>query len=339
MRKYFLILAALAAVSCGQTSQPGPTCNTRYAEFFDIPDARHIVLISPYSGDRDTVFIDTPVERIVCMSTSHIACLDAIGKDDVIKAVSGLDYVSSAQLRSRDDVYDIGYDPEINYERILSLNPDAVFAYSVSAVTPQYVTKLRSLGIKVMMVSDHLENHPLARAEYVRLFGALTGTMDKADSVFSAVESGYLGLAATADTANPRKVLFNLPYDDQWFIPGEDSYMSKLVMDAGGVVLGSVHGTRESGTISAERAYLLAREADIWLNPGSCTTRDQIGEVNPIAGRFGIAHIYNNTLRTNPEGGNDFWESGAARPDLVLEDLIRIMRGEHGSFNYYLEVD
>ena len=26
-----------------------------------------------------------------------------------------------------------------------------------------------------------------------------------------------------------------------------------------------------------------------------------------------------------PEGGNDFYESGVVRPDLVLEDLIHIM--------------
>jgi hypothetical protein len=32
---------------------------------------------------------------------------------------------------------------------------------------------------------DHLEDHPLARAEYVRLFGALTGRIDKADSFFA----------------------------------------------------------------------------------------------------------------------------------------------------------
>ena len=34
--------------------------------------------------------------------------------------------------------------------------------------------------------------------------------------------------------------------------------------------------------------------------------------------------IYNNTLRMNPGGGNDFYERGAVRPDLVLNDLKNI---------------
>jgi iron complex transport system substrate-binding protein len=48
--------------------------------------------------------------------------------------------------------------------------------------------------------------------------------------------------------------------------------------------------------------------------------------------------IYNNTLRTNSEGGNDFWESGAVRPDLVLEDLVKIFASEPGKLHYYLEL-
>ncbi len=34
----------------------------------------------------------------------------------------------------------------------------------------------------------------------------------------------------------------------------------------------------------------------------------------------------------NSGGGNDFWESGAVRPDLVLEDLVRIFNGSGEKF-------
>lgn len=334
-----MILATLFAVSCATRPVPGPAEHTRYAAFFDIPDAGHVVTVSPYTGEADTVDVSVPMKNLVCMSTSHIAYLDAVGMTSVISAVSGLDYVSSESVRARPDVFDIGYEAELDYERIIALKPDLVVACSVSSAVPQYVTKLSSLGVKVMMVSDHMEDHPLARAEYIRLFGALTGTMDKADSAFAAIEDRYLALAAAADTSSRTKVLFNLPYNDQWYIPGEENYMSRLVHDAGGVALGAEHGARNSGVISVERAYLLSKEADVWLNPGSCSTRSQIESAHPLFSSFQVERIYNNTLRTNPEGGNDFWESGAARPDLVLEDLVRIFRGESGSFNYYLEVD
>ena len=120
--------------------------------------------------------------------------------------------------------------------------------------------------------------------------------------------------------------------------------MSRLVNDAGGEVLGSISGTSESSVITVEKAYLLSLEADVWLNPGTCVTRDQLKSAHHMFPRFGPVvselPIYNNTLRSTPEGGNDFWESGAMRPDLILEDLINIFNGnEDAPFNYFLSVD
>ena len=339
MRKFFLLFMACLALSCNSVNSERERTGVRHAEFFDILDDGSLITISPYTHEADTVVIDREMDTFVCMSTTHVAFLEYLGCDSTIKAVSGLSYVSSEALRSRNDVYDVGYEQELDYERILSLHPDAVFAYAVSAVEPPYVAKLKSLGVNVIMVNEHLEGTALARAEYIRMFGALTGTMDRADSLFAQVERRYEALKCNPDSMDRVKVLMNIPYEDQWFIPGGDNYMSHLVRDAGGEILGAKDGSRESSTVSVERAYLMAKEAQVWLNTGWCNTKAQLMSTNPVFSSFGIDRIYNNTLRTNPEGGNDFWESAVVRPDMVLEDLRRIFRGEEGSFNYYLEVN
>ena len=94
----------------------------------------------------------------------------------------------------------------------------------------------------------------------------------------------------------------------------------------------------DSSVMSLEQAYLLSRDADIWLNPGNVSTRSQLEALNPMFSRFGVPRIYNNTLRVNSGGGNDFWENGTLRPDLILEDLVGIFAGSGDSFNYYIEV-
>ncbi len=38
--------------------------------------------------------------------------------------------------------------------------------------------------------------------------------------------------------------------------------------------------------------------------------------------------IYNNNARQKENGGNDYWESGVANPDVVLADLITIFHPE-----------
>ena len=118
--------------------------------------------------------------------------------------------------------------------------------------------------------------------------------------------------------------------------------MAKLITDAGGEVIGSETGVVASRVIRMEEAYALSQDADIWLNPGRCRTLDELVSFHHAFRYFGpVANgrpIYNNTLRMTPEGGNDFWESGSVRPDLVLEDLIHIIADLDGELKYHFKV-
>lgn len=339
MKKYLLIslLALAACLSCAQQEGAVDVASSQeYAGFFDVvvsDSLTGIVVIQPGRNEADTMWFSTPMDRLICMSSSHVAALSAIGADSVVVAVSGLRYISDPDI-VRNGVADIGYDAALDYEAILALEPDLLVTYAVTGAEPAYVEKLRSLGVKTLVLHDHLEQHPLARAEYVRLFGALTGRMEVADSVYAGVRDRYLELAATVDSAQSAKVLINVPYGDAWYIPGQDGYMSQLVRDAGGEVIGAAEGTSASSVISLEQAYGYSLQADLWLNPGSCRTREELGAAHHMFPRFGpLAKglpIYNNIRCVNEGGGNDFWEQGAVRPDLVLEDMISIMSHAKG---------
>ena len=332
----FLLLLAMLSGCAGNQRAIRPRA-TEYALCFDIvhdDSSIGVVTITPDAAMSDTLWVGRPMDRIVCMSSSHVAALSAIDAIGNVKGVSGLRYLSDP-LVDRDSVIDVGYDAALDYEAVLRLNPDLLVTYAVNGAEPVYVSKLRSLGVKVLILHDHLENHPLARAEYVRLFGALTGRQQLADSLFAQIRDSYLKLAESVDKGVQAKVLINIPYGDAWYIPGEEGYMSRLVKDAGGVILGAVPAATASSVISLEKAYGYSLEADLWLNPGSCSSREELVQVHHMFSRFGpIAHdmpIYNNIRCVNEAGGNDFWERGAIRPDLILQDLIYIMgqaRGE-----------
>ena len=286
----------------------------------------------PDGSIQDSISLPRNLNRIICMSSSHVACLSAIGCDSLICGVSGIKYISDSLILRRfaeGTVADVGSDVAPDYEKILSMSPDLVTAYSLPG--SDFVKKLRALGVNVLVLNDYLENNPLGRASYIKLFGALTGKTDEADSVFERVRANYDSLSAIVEKAvnqtnSRKKVLVNVPYSDVWFIPGGDNYMSRLIRDAGGEVLGAVEGNTESGTISVEQAYLLSKDAQVWLNTGWFDTLDALYASASVFGKFGCAdNVYNNTLRTTPGGGNDFWESGAVRPDLILSDLTRIL--------------
>jgi len=336
MRRFFLWTVLLAGLFSCRGPVPSPESGRAYARWFDLTPGGDVVLISPYGG-ADTVRVGRPMERLVCMSTSYIGFLEAVGAENAVAAVSGLDFVGNVTVRER--AVDVGYDAALDFEAILSLRPDLVLTYSVSPSEPPYLGKLRELGIPVAILCEHLESHPLARAEYVKLFGALTGRQAEADSVFRTVCARYDSLKTAG--GEKKKVLVNIPYRDQWYIPGGDNYMTRLITDAGGTVLGAVPSRLESSVISVETAFSYAQEADFWLNPGWCRTKAQLRSVHPLFGDFPVLGkpVWNNTLQTVPGGGNRFWETGPVRPDLVLEDLVHIFSGTPFDANYYVAVE
>lgn len=343
--RHIALLAVLGAAflsSCRgrqQVEVPGTSGYAEYAQYFDLlPEGEGwaVVSLSPYDGTTDTLHVTEPLQKIVCMSTSHVGFLDAIGAADAVAAVSGCDFVSSPRVRERIAeglVAEAGYDAAPAYETLYQLQPDVVLSYSLGGTSPMD-THLTELGIRVFTLYEHLESHPLARAEYVRLFGALTGRMAVADSLFAVIGDDYWAMAVETD--DPQKVLVNLPYAGVWYIPGAESYMARLIRDAGGEVLGAEPGTSQSGMISLEEAYKFACEADWWLNAGNVRTMEELRSENAAFASFPVAvpgRVYTNNRRA--ESGNDFWESGAVRPDLILKDLRTIFAGGPEDSLYY----
>lgn len=399
--EYIFLATAFAASVCGCARNvsgdlPQDVIEPQFMNIIPEADGGYsLVSISPFDGSRDTISISQPLGRLIVTSTSYIGFLDAVGADSVIVGVSGGEYVCDSSVTaglSNGTVVDIGYDASPDYEKIMALKPDLLLTYSVSPVKSQFFSKLESLGIKTFIVNEHLERHPLARAAYIRLFGALTGNMAAADSVLKIVSENYIslrdsvqgGLGANdayasdkgelnagdekqgsggteGNTPKPRKILVNIPYKDQWFVPGQESYLTTLFKDAGGEILGTKSGSSVSGQISVETAYSLSKEADLWMNVGWCQTLEQLLSVNPLfedflrniqrnasaigySGTKGCATnssdtsasvVWNDNNRLNPKGGNDFWESGVVHPDLLLRDLIGIFRGEYGYATIY----
>ena len=124
MRKQIIIslLSLAALLSCArQGNIVDKVSSQEYAEYFDIvtqDSTTAIIVTYPSSQQVDTLWVKSPMDRLICMSSSHVAALSAIGADSVIRAVSGLKYMSDPDLR-RNGVKDIGYDAALDYELIL----------------------------------------------------------------------------------------------------------------------------------------------------------------------------------------------------------------------------
>lgn len=291
--------------------------------------------------------LDVPAGRIVAMSSTHIAMLDAIGETERIVGVSGIDFISNPEIRKRrDEIGDVGYDGNVNYERLLALEPDIVLLYGVNGASAME-GKLRELGIPFMYVGDYVEESPLGKAEWMVALGELTDRRRDAAERFSDTADAYNSLSnyVAGQGLEEPKVMLNTPYGDSWFMPPVQSYMATLISDASGEYIFKENNSDSSVPIDMEEAYRLTANAWRWINVSNVSSLDELKRLYPkFADTRPVVNeeVYTNTLRTTPEGGNDFYESGIVHPDLILCDLIKIMHPEllaDKEFTYYRKLE
>ncbi len=277
--------------------------------------------------------IISPVKSIVCTSTTHVSMIDTLGGIDLVKAVSGSAFVYNRKMRERinkDKVFDIGYENGYNTELIYSIDPDVVLVYGVGSESASAFSRLINMDVPVLYIADYLEQHPLARAEWIKVYGELLDKKELAENIFRSVRDEYRAVSKTIEDSGrePARVMLGLPFKDKWFVSPGNSYISKLIEDAGGTYLWKDRRSDVSIPMSLEAVCRKALDADIWLNTGTASSLEDIRSVDHRLAELPLISgglVYNNNKRINNYGGNDYWESGVLNPHILLKDMASII--------------
>lgn len=363
MNRLFSLILALAVISCScgrrtgdvskdnEASADSSFVSGRYS-LEQVNGIRKLVISNPWQNSRgielvyylvphdmplpDTLseedVIRVPVKRIICMSTTHIAMLRALGATDAIIGISGTDLLFDTLLREdvrNGRIPDVGYESNLDRELVVSLKPDLLMAYNIGAPS-EYMRKLEAMGVKVMYNADYLEQHPLARCGWIRVFGALTGREERADSILGAVTSRYRELAGKVRNISSVRphVLLGAPWEDSWYVSPSNSYIGRLINDAGGHYLFDDLAAPNSVPYSVEAVFRRAAGADVWLNPGAAGSLAELAAADRRLAKLPVyreGKIWNNRKRMTPTGGNDYWESAVVHPDILLQDIVSIL--------------
>lgn len=180
-------------------------------------DVTQYLLIDPEgvfdtSASHNVQRIEGPARRIVCMSSSYVAMLTAIGRSELTVGVSGIDFISDEYVNAnRDKVRDVGYDNNIDYEMLLALAPDIVLLYGVNAASAMEL-KLRELGIPYAYIGEYVESSPLGKAEWVVAIAEIAGCRASGEEFFAEIPTRYNRLKELASQSDSRpKIMVNTP--------------------------------------------------------------------------------------------------------------------------------
>ncbi|MDR0385300.1 MAG: ABC transporter substrate-binding protein [Prevotellaceae bacterium] len=338
----------------------------RYAQGFSLRrsgDTTMLKVVNPWQYASDVEFnyfltpnaspdaldeIKIPVTKAICMSTTHVAFISTLGMTSSISGVSGLRNVSDSAvvaMGKANRIVDVGYDSNLSYELVFSLKPDVVFAYGVQGEFSTVEKKLNEMGVKVVYLGEYMENTPLGKAEWIVAMSAFFDEQQYAADIFAQIETNYLNaVKMTEHVEDKPAVMFNVPYRGTWYLPGTESYMVKFVDDAGARYIYHDNKGRNSYPVSIEKAFDIAQHADFWLIGNPSKSLDELKHADPGMAEipaFKNRKIYNSNLRAS-DYGDDFWESGIVKPDVILKDLIKIFHPElvpEHELYYYRRLD
>lgn len=261
------------------------------------------------------------------LASNYVGYLDALNQAQSIHFVDEIDYINSKRVLKRVEagqIQECGGGEQLNYEMLLSSKP-LILAYEIIGSSNPILERCKQLGLQTINCTDFKEQHPLGRAEWLKVFSWLTSCEQEGEALFNEIKEHYIQTQyfCTQIKQKPKVLVGNL-FGGVWNVSGGNSFLAKLIKDAGGDYIFKDDTSKLNYVLSFEEIYRKAKNADVWLNPNIYTTLSQIESEDSRYGLFDAfknGRVYNNNKIINTAGGNAIWEMGVVRPDIVLKDL------------------
>lgn len=260
--------------------------------YVEMLDGAENVLLVP--KDKDFLDLDPemrqvsyPVERIGAFSTTHVALLRAIDQLDKISCVNNkIDdwYIEEVpKLMEEGKIAFVGNRYEVDYELLQKENPDVILNSGSSNEKEEKLrAKLDDLGLTNIGISQHVENDPRGRIEWIKLFGILVNAEDKAEAYLADQYSRIDKIIEESKNITDKVTIANFRVrDDGFVVKRSDDYSVKMLDLAGGLY--GFDGLVETGTgtymITTEEFYKNAENVDVLIHENMGAFIDSIDKI------------------------------------------------------------
>ena len=339
-RIYFILcLLGLACVACQPATNTSALENTAGFNIEIQNDTSTITIYSPWQKGRvmQQLAFNQAYERIVCTSATHIGFISELGMMDKVVGVCRPDRIYNLSEEDRERITDIGDDMQPSMEQILLLNPDLVILYTYAQGDP-IPAQVEALGIPILYCNEWTETTPLARAEWIRVFGSVFGCLNHADSIYASVRDTYGRMRAIGDRqlAMGKSIMSGMSWRGTWYVPAGGTFMGHLFRDAGAQYKYEDNPSTSSIPLTMEQAIQDFSQADVWVGceANSLKELEAIDKKHTWFKAYQAEQVYNFRRRALPSGANDFWESGTVHPERILQDLQHILEGDTTQLHY-----
>lgn len=302
--------------------------NNPWQENREIYRAYYLVKTDSIEIPEEGIKVKVPLTSISVNTFSYFEFLSLLGELDKVTGVTDGSRIYNPEILnkiSEGQIIDLGDPFNPNIEKTIALSPQAVIN-SAYAQLDNYSLRLTQAGLPIIYSLEWMENNPLARAEWIKMIAAFFEKGALADTLFNNIEERYLAVREIAYEPDTRKkVMTGDIFQGTWYVPGGDSFNAALFRDAGLKYI--YENNNMSGSIGLDIESVLTQfgESDIWFGCEADRYSDLAAKDSKymLLKPYKEKQIFNNHNRTTKTGGNDYFESSIAHPDLILSDIVK----------------
>ena len=348
-RLFFVSVVLLALSACTSAVKVNDRQDDRQAQLLTMEQGNGFTLVTvanPWKGGvlhryvlvpRDAelphdlpegTIVRTPVKRALVYSSVHTSLLRELGAIDAVRGIVDRQYFVDSLLLADVDagqVADCGNSMSPTVEKVIDMLPDAILLSPYQDASYGQITQL---DIPIIECADYLEYDPLGRAEWMKFYGLLVGQRERADSLYDAVVNAYDEVKQVAAKAASRPtVVTEMVISGVWSVPGGQSYMARIIRDAGGDYLWADDDNTGSLSLDFNQVLARAQQADYWFlkwtNINSLKDLQGAYELNKEMEAFKNKRVY--VCDTEK---SRFFDRVPFHPDLLLREFAAIMHPE-----------
>ena len=296
----------------------------------DIPDAGRFLVVPEGAAEvddlpEDVVLLRQPLDHIYLVSTSvmdlfvHLDALDSI-------ALSGTKaegwYVEEArQAMQEGRIAYAGKYSAPDYERILAAGCTLAIENTMVLHDPEVKEQLEKFGVPVLVERSSYESGPLARMEWLKLYGILLNKTEMAEEVFRQKVEQVTPILEQENTGKTA-AFFSITTNNLITVRRTSDYVAQMVGMAGGVyIFDDLEGDNSAQStikLPLETFYARARDADVLIYnstiDGEITSIDELLAKSPLFADFKAVQTGNVWCITK-----NFYQESLALGDMILD--------------------
>ena len=231
-------------------------------KFLTVPEGAKL----PSGVEEGVIVLQMPLNNLLISSTPTMSLLNAIGGLDTVTMTTTEReswYIQEVcNKMDQGELMFIGSYKEPDYELLVANKPKfSVFSTMLSSV-PEVAEKLDELEIPYLLDQSTFEEHPLARVEWVKLYGAFLDLEAAAEKVYKDQVTMVQEVSA-AESTGKTAAIFYITSKGVLHVRQGGDYVAKMFELAGGEYIFADINPEESGTLKMEMEEFYAKAKDV----------------------------------------------------------------------------